>query len=174
MNEVKNRLIAEFAEKEYAHAYMASHTVSKISAQIYWTRKMRKWTQTKLAAKAGMKQERISKIEAGDFSSLTMNTLQKLAEALDINLRVEFEPFSHGIVSVCNQSIGDLELPSRTESLAQLLHSVAEIQGLYGQPPVFVPGVIAKGSAITGGPAGTSATTGSTTNQWLNAPAVQA
>lgn len=145
MNEVKSKLVEEFADKEYAHSYMAAHNVSRIAGQVYWSRKMRNWTQSELAERAGMAQERISKIEAGDFTSLTMSTLQKLAMALDINLRVEFEPFSHAIVHVCNQSISNFQLADREESLNEIRNSLAAMPGPSGLPPIFINNVFTSG-----------------------------
>ena len=92
-----------------------------------------------------MAQERISKIEAGDFTSLTMSTLQKLALALDVNLRVEFEPFSHAIVSVCNQTVDNYQLASREESLDEIRNSFAAMPGPVGLPPIFINGVVTSG-----------------------------
>ncbi len=170
MSAMQNKLIADFADAEYAHAYMGSHTVSKIAAQIFWTRTKRNWKQTELARRAGMAQERISKIESGDFTSLTMKTLHKLAEALDVNLRVEFEPFSHGIMSVCSQSRATLELPDRATSLRELQHSFAVMPMPFGLPPVVVPSVMAMthSPVLTTGPgAATAATTGAPlVTQW--------
>lgn len=117
MQSIRKRLLREFEDSEYANQYMASHTVSTIAAQVYWTRNMRKWTQDDLARESGIAQSRISKIENGDFSSLTMSTLNKLATALDINLRIEFERFSHGIQRVCSESKEKLEIPARMYDL---------------------------------------------------------
>ncbi len=149
MSEKQNRLIADFSDAEYAHAYMGSHTISKIAAQIYWTRKKRGWTQGQLAKRADMAQERISMIESGEFSSLTMKTLHKLAEALDVNLRIEFEPFSHGVINVCHQTKANLELPDRVSSLTQLQHSLGVVTGPNGAEPVIVPGKITRATAQT-------------------------
>lgn len=148
MNAIQDKLIREFADPEYAHTYMGSHTIDRIAGQVYWTRKKRGWTQDQLADNAGMAQERISKIEAGDFTSLTMKTLRKLAEALDVNLRVELEPFSHGIMSVCNQSRSQLELPARDESLRLLQQSLGFVPGPYGTAPIIV--VTSGGSIVPG------------------------
>lgn len=151
MSEKQNRLIANFADTKYAHSYMGSHTVSKIAAQVYWTRKKRGWTQGQLAKRSDMAQERISKIESGEFSSLTMKTLSKLAEALDVNLRIEFEQFSHGVINICNQSKSTLELPDRTSSLKQLQQSLGVVTGPNGLPPVIVSGSITHATAQTRG-----------------------
>lgn len=119
MKELVNQLVGEFHDAEYAHAYMESRAVTKIAAQIHALRKDRGWTQKQLAEKAGVAQERVSKIESGDFSSLTMKTLQKFARAFDVNLSVAFAPFSAGIVDIVNLSVDKLLVPCRAKDLAE-------------------------------------------------------
>lgn len=163
MNELHKKLTDEFADADYAHGYMEGHIHDKLLGQIYWTRKARKWTQDQLAEKAGMTQERISKIESGDFNSITLSTLQKLARALDVNLRVGFEPFSHGVLDVGNLTKENLALPSRVDSLEQLRRSSMTIMEMYGASPLFITAVSenvettgqdpSTSSAVTAGPA---------------------
>jgi transcriptional regulator with XRE-family HTH domain len=136
MEIIRNRLIEKFSDPEYAHGYMHSHAVSTIAAQIYWTRQSRQWTQEDLAERSGMAQERISKIESGDFTSLTMKTLNKLADALDVNLRIEFEPFSNAIYNACHQTKKSFELPERTASLAAMRHECVVVANMYGNVAV--------------------------------------
>lgn len=121
MKEFFNRLKSDFADKEYAHSYMESHAVSRLAAQIHALRNQRGWSQEQLAAHSGIAQERISKIESADFDSLTMKTLQKFSKAFDVNLRIEFEPFSRGILDVANLNREQLEVISREEDLASSL-----------------------------------------------------
>lgn len=120
MNELAERLTSEFADKEYAHAYVESHAISRIAAQVHVLRKQRRWSQQKLAELSGIAQERISKIENGDFTSLTMSSLNKLARAFDVDVRVAFEAFSAGILDVINLSKEKLEVLPREEDLASL------------------------------------------------------
>lgn len=117
MKEFFNRLKSDFADKEYAHSYMESHAVSRLAAQIHALRNQRGWSQEQLAAHSGIAQERISKIESADFDSLTMKTLQKFSKAFDVNLRIEFEPFSRGILDVANLNREQLEVTSREADL---------------------------------------------------------
>lgn len=140
MSELQNKLLDEFLDEEYAHGYMEGHAHEKLVAQIYWTRKARKWTQEDLAEKADMTQERVSKIERGEFDSLTMTTLRKLARALDVSLNVGFQPFSHAIVDVCNHSKDDFALKSRVESLRELKESHGTVMQMYGTP-IFITAV---------------------------------
>lgn len=118
MSELAERLASEFSDKEYAHAYMESHAISRLAAQVHAIRKQRGWSQQKLADLSGVAQERISKIESGDFTSLTMSSLNKLARAFDVDLRVAFEAFSAGILDVVNLRRETLEVPRRESDLA--------------------------------------------------------
>lgn len=118
MKEFFNRLQNDFKDKEYAHSYMESHSVSRLAAQVFALRKQRKLSQEELAALTGIAQETISKIESGNFSSLTMKTLQKLSRAFDVNVLIAFEPFSSGILDVANLTREKLEVESRNKDLA--------------------------------------------------------
>lgn len=138
MNELQNKLVEEFEDAAYAHGYMEGHRHDKLVAQIYWTRKARDWTQDDLAAKAGMKQTQISKIESGEFDSLTMKTLGRLARALDVNLRLEFEPFSHAIYDVCHLNREAMEIPKRAVSLLKLKSSTKSLNRVHGGEPIFI------------------------------------
>lgn len=117
MKEFLSDLVAEFGDAEYAHSYMESHSVSRIAAQIYALRKQRGWSQADLAQRAGIAQERISKIESADFDSLTMKTLQKFARAFDVNVHVAFTSFSDGIIDVAKLDPAKLQVCSREADL---------------------------------------------------------
>ncbi len=117
MSELAERLAQEFADKDYAHAYMESHAVSRLAAQLYALRKQRDWSQQQLAERSGIAQERISKIESANFNSITLSILNKLARAFDVDVRVAFESFSQGILDVVNLNPKALEVQSRQASL---------------------------------------------------------
>lgn len=118
MKQLLKRLTTEFRDEEYAHAYMESHAVSRIAAQIFALRKQRGWTQRQLSQKSGVAQERISKIESADFTSLTMSTLQKFSRAFDVDMTVSFRPFSQGIMDVVNLNAECLQVENREADLA--------------------------------------------------------
>lgn len=143
MYELQNKLLEEFQDEEYAHSYMEGHSHDKLIGQIYWTRKARNLTQKELAERAGMAQARISKIESGECDSLTVSTVRRLARALDVNVRLELEPFSHAIYDVCHQSQKTLEVLGRVESLKEMSQCTATLTGLYGIAPIFVSAVTA-------------------------------
>jgi len=127
MKELLDRLLEEFNDREYAHAYMESHAVSRLAAQVYAIRKMRGWSQEELAKESGIAQERISKIESADFDSLTITTLKKLSRAFDVSLRVAFQPFNEGMLDVVNMTPQRLEVKTREVSLAEFRDNCVRI-----------------------------------------------
>jgi len=120
MNELLKDLSEEFRDPDFAHAYMEGHSVSRIAAQIHALRKQRGWTQAELAKKSGIAQERISLLESADFESLTLKTLNKLSRAFDVNLKVNFESFSDGIIDVVKLNPENLAVTPREPDLKAL------------------------------------------------------
>lgn len=127
MRKFFKQLATDFTDKDYAHSYMEEHAVSRLAAQIHALRKQRGWSQQELSDKSGLAQERISKIESANFSSLTMKTLQKLSRAFDVHLHITFEPFSKGIVDIGNLHTEQLEVIGRPEDLETAFSSENEI-----------------------------------------------
>lgn len=138
MSGLKRRLINSFGDQEYARAYMESHVRDKLAAQIYQTRLARRWTQAELAERSGIAQARISKIEAGDFDSLTMATLRKFADAFDVTVRAELQPFSYGVHDVCHWLDKKVAVPERLESLGELAQAVTSIAHMYTAEPTII------------------------------------
>lgn len=118
MKELVNRLIHEFMDKDYAHAYMDSHQSSRIATQIKVLREQRKLTQKQLAELSKMKQERISALEDVDYDAWTISTLRKLARAFDTTLQISFVPFSQGIQDIADFSSDYLQVESRKIDLS--------------------------------------------------------
>jgi transcriptional regulator with XRE-family HTH domain len=118
MNELAEVLAKEFKDKEYAHAYIQSHLIDKIAAQVHTLRLQREKRQDDIELASGIPQARLSKIESADFDSLTLKTLFKLAQAYDVALDVRFQSFGDAIKDVVNLSKEGLKVPSRTHDLA--------------------------------------------------------
>jgi DNA-binding XRE family transcriptional regulator len=64
----------------------------RIVHRIIDLRHKRRWTQVQLANRLGVSQPFIAKIEAGDFYNFSLETLVKLAVALDSELEIYFHP----------------------------------------------------------------------------------
>lgn len=62
----------------------------EIAYQILKLRKQKKMSQAQLAKKIGTKQSNIARMEAGQ-QNFTTDTLQKIADIFDRELRVEFQ-----------------------------------------------------------------------------------
>lgn len=86
--------VRKLKDKAYREAYIGSQVFTTIPYQVRALRKRRKLDQKALAAKAGMKQSRISAIENPSGNKLNLETLIRLAVAFDVGLVVRFAPFS--------------------------------------------------------------------------------
>ena len=86
--------IARLQNKEYRDAFVASQINVGLPFQIRSLREQREWRQSQLAEKTGMLQPRISAIETPGGAKFTLETLRRLASALDVALIVKFAPFS--------------------------------------------------------------------------------
>lgn len=97
IGDLVDKLKNAFKSKEYRHAYADEFLNTSIATQIKVLREQqqRKWTQAELGNRVNplMRQTRISVMENVNYSSWSINTLRKLAEAFDLRLRVSFESF---------------------------------------------------------------------------------
>jgi transcriptional regulator with XRE-family HTH domain len=111
INDLVNKVKDVFKSKEYRHAYADEFLNLSIATQIKVLREQRKWTQTELGNRIypPMKQTRISIMENVNYSSWSINTLRKLAEAFDLRLRVSFESFGSLVKEVEQFSRNALE-----------------------------------------------------------------
>jgi transcriptional regulator with XRE-family HTH domain len=57
-------------------------------------REARQWSQEELAAKVGMPQTAISRLESTRYGKPTITTLKRMAKVYDVALEVRFVPFS--------------------------------------------------------------------------------
>ena len=91
LNELK--LWAKLRDAEYRNALVSSTVAARMAVRLYNLRKKAGWTQPQLAAKAGLKQARISLLEQGDYDQFTFSTLKKLAAALNVAVVIDFVSF---------------------------------------------------------------------------------
>jgi len=97
MSMLDQQTLNDFKDKEYAHEYMEEIINTYIATQIKTLREQNDWTQTQLAEKAEMLQPRIPILENVNNSSLSLETLRKLARAFDLVLCVSFENFGRAL-----------------------------------------------------------------------------
>ena len=116
ISNLADKLKNAFKSKEYRHAYADEFLNVSIATQIKVLREQqqRKWTQAELGSRVNppMKQTRISVMENVNYSSWSINTLRKLAEAFDVRLRVSFESFGSLVKEIEQFDRKGLERPS--------------------------------------------------------------
>jgi len=79
------------AEPGAAEAYDAARLAFELGRSVRELRERRGWSQTQLAKASGMTQSAVARFEAGGTVP-TLAVLERLAMALDVSLRVGFEP----------------------------------------------------------------------------------
>jgi transcriptional regulator with XRE-family HTH domain len=148
MKSIRERLNVEFADKDTRREYAESLLDSSIATQIKVIREQRTWTQAELAARAGMKQSRISAMEDVNYSSWNVNTLKRLAGAYDCGLEVRFVPFSRVIDWATNLNEEAFRVSSYEEEAASIDTATGEEQPTTGNAVLLTEEVV-KPSALT-------------------------
>jgi ribosome-binding protein aMBF1 (putative translation factor) len=86
--EIRERRMAEPGADE---AYAAARLAFELGRAVRELREQRGWSQTRLAEAAGMTQSAVARFEAGGTVP-TLQVLERLARALDVELAVRFTP----------------------------------------------------------------------------------
>jgi transcriptional regulator with XRE-family HTH domain len=87
----KKKLLDELKDKETRELFVEEHVTTGIPFQIHALREKLGLTQTELAKRAGMAQERVSKLEDPNYEFIPkIPTLLKLANVFDVPLIVRF------------------------------------------------------------------------------------
>lgn len=77
-----------------AEAYHAARLAYELGRTVRALREQRGWSQTQLAAAAGMTQSAVARFEAGGTVP-SLRVLDRLAQALDAELTVQVTPRTH-------------------------------------------------------------------------------
>nr|MDT0660920.1 helix-turn-helix transcriptional regulator [Micromonospora sp. DSM 115978] len=85
---MRERRMAEPGAEE---AYEAARLAFELGRAVRELRERRGWSQTRLAETSGMTQSAVARFEAGGTVP-TLAVLERLAAALEVNLKVGFEP----------------------------------------------------------------------------------
>jgi transcriptional regulator with XRE-family HTH domain len=86
-------LVRELEDREFRNQFFRAEREIDIPAQIKTLRKLRGLKQEELAERVGTKQSAISRLERSQDAKFELETLVKLAEALDARLSVLIEPY---------------------------------------------------------------------------------
>jgi transcriptional regulator with XRE-family HTH domain len=89
---IRNRLAKKLGNPAFRRRFFRLRAQEEVAQQILELRERRQFRQKDLARAAKMKQSAISRIEKAGYSAWTYKTLLRIAEALDAQLRIVFEP----------------------------------------------------------------------------------
>lgn len=82
------------ADVNYRRAFAPAQFKRLVPFQISSLRKQRGWSQDELAKRSGLTQGVISRAEDSDYGNLTVNTILKIANGLDVVFIGKFVPYS--------------------------------------------------------------------------------
>lgn len=111
-NKMREQLAAKLADKGYRHLFVSEQINTGLAFQLRAMREARGWTQAELGRRAGMAQARVSLMEDANYSRFSLNTLKRLASALDVALDVRFEAFSDLVDRFVKLDSSSLNVPS--------------------------------------------------------------
>ncbi len=106
----RERVVERLGRRAFRDAYVSEHIKSGVSFQIRANRTKRNLTQAQLGQLSNMKQGAICRLENPDHGLPNLQTLLRVASALDVALIVRFVAFS----DLLNWTLGtdSLEVPS--------------------------------------------------------------
>lgn len=121
---MKDLIASEFHDEEARRQYADELLDAALALQIKTLREQRGLTQTELAERASLGQSQISEMEQIDHSPGTVNTLRRIAAALDLALVIRFESFGQFLQEVSQLDRESLERESYDDD--PILHDVPE------------------------------------------------
>ena len=89
----KSRLqedIEDIKDPEFKKYYEEERQALKLAMKIVELRSQKGLTQQELAKLMGTSQQAISRIESGEYEGFTLKTLEKIAEATGMRVKIEF------------------------------------------------------------------------------------
>ena len=126
MFENKEQLTSLMEDPAFRHAFLADYLQEILATQIKAIREHQGLTQEQLGQAAhGMSQVQISRLENPDYSGASVNSLKRVAQALDVGLIIRYAPFSEFVDWVVNQSAEKFVPPSFLEEQSCLRESPA-------------------------------------------------
>jgi transcriptional regulator with XRE-family HTH domain len=110
--EQRDQVARSLLDREYRQIFADVYAEDGPPFQIHAMREARGWTQKELAAKLGMTQTGVSRLESLSYGKISLTTLRRLAAVFDVGLIVKFVPFSQLIDEFVNLSPEALTVPS--------------------------------------------------------------
>lgn len=91
LSQIKIGLSEKLKDKGYRARFFRGQAEDEIAFQLRQARRKRQKTQPELGVLTGMKQSAISRIEQASYSRWTFRTLLRIAEALDLRVRINLD-----------------------------------------------------------------------------------
>ncbi len=86
----QSRLREDIKDPEFKKHYQEERQALKLAMKIAELRDLQGLSQQELAKLMGTSQQAISRIESGEYEGFTLKTLEKIAEATGMRLKIEF------------------------------------------------------------------------------------
>jgi len=105
MNRLDRYIARQMQDPDFRDLVEKEVAALEVGIQIARLREALKMNQTQLAARAGMNASKISKIESSP-KNVTLNTLTRLALALNRRIKIDFIPVSKRKVAAAHERSG--------------------------------------------------------------------
>jgi DNA-binding XRE family transcriptional regulator len=86
----QSRLREDIKDPEFNKYYQEERQALKLAMKIAELRDQKGLSQQQLANLMGTSQQAISRIESGEYEGFTLKTLEKIAEATGMRIKIEF------------------------------------------------------------------------------------
>jgi DNA-binding XRE family transcriptional regulator len=86
----QSRLREDMKDPEFKKHYQEERQALKLAMKIAELRDQKGLSQQELAKLMGTSQQAISRIESGEYEGFTLKTLEKIAEATGMRVKIEF------------------------------------------------------------------------------------
>ena len=86
----QSRLREDIKDPEFKAHYQDERQALKLAMKIAELREKKGLSQQQLAKLMGTSQQAISRIESGEYEGFTLKTLEKIAEATGMRVKIEF------------------------------------------------------------------------------------
>jgi|SRR6516164_7614287 transcriptional regulator with XRE-family HTH domain len=97
LSPIKTNISKKLKDKGYRSRFFRGRAEDEIAYGFRRFRKLRELNQTQLAQIAEMKQSAISRIEQASYSRWNFNTLWRIADALDVRVRITIDDAADAI-----------------------------------------------------------------------------
>jgi len=91
LSPIKTNIAEKLRDKGYRQRFFKGRAEDEIAYGFRHFRKLRGLNQARLAQITGMKQSAISRIEQASYSRWNFNTLWRVADALDVRVRISID-----------------------------------------------------------------------------------